>query len=369
MTHCAGARQLSARSSVHIDVHRGWVCSASSSSSRIRILMFLTCPLCMAHDPRMTRHPRDPHCLTSLSTSFISHSYTQLAEFLFFVAIVGTPWSKPSSRMLQGPDAPICPRLHDIMAIIGITINMWPVWDSVYVSFSPVFSWGWFQAAVSADTFLRCTRVAGRSQCNAALSIIMKPTIHHFLFVFEHIINRRTSLDSMSRSNLRCSHNCAWSGTASTLQLAPATDRFYRCVCAWGGQYQRLSRRVCRHLDSGGLPTGRSHLGTSVHRSRRHFEHLPQRMLQVGRIRTIQHARYWRGAGAFDANLRFERIRCARLKHSSALDTPSRCRGKTERRPKCLGCLLQGPTLLHRLPNKVRHQASPVYPSVTHATR
>ena len=128
----------------------------------------------------------------------------------------------------------------------------------------------------------------------------------------------------------RCSRNCARIGTASTLQLAPepATDRFCRCVCAWGGQHQRLSRRVRRHLDSGGLPTGRSHPGAAVHRIRRHFlPHLPQRMLQVGHIRILQHARYWGGGGAFNANLRFERIRCARLERSSAGDAVELCRG------------------------------------------
>ena len=55
-------------------------------------------------------------------------------------------------------------------------------------------------APADAGTFLRCTRIDGRSQRNAELSIIIKPIHHLFLRIRAHFINKRASLDGMSRS-------------------------------------------------------------------------------------------------------------------------------------------------------------------------
>ena len=82
------------------------------------------------------------------------------------------------------------------MLIIGITINMWPMWYLVQDSFAFVFFLNCFPClrVVSSYRLRRLlpllahscvVRVAGCSQRNAELAIIIKP-IHRLLFVFEH---------------------------------------------------------------------------------------------------------------------------------------------------------------------------------------
>jgi hypothetical protein len=148
----------------------------------------------------------------------------------------------------------------------SLTYLWYSVYDSFVFNLLGSLACGWLQATVSACScrcwhFLAYWRVAGCSRRNAELSIIIKP-IHHALFVFEHIMSRRTSLDSTSRSHpslFTQLHSPMLTSIGAVVLGAVNTN-----VCP-AGSVVIASASACQ---SAAVATGRTYSGTTASASR-----------------------------------------------------------------------------------------------------